>query len=150
MSILVRLQAESFDPGKESNLFLAKNTLAGAVVTFTGIVRSSKENPILSMTLEHYPELAFSQLQDFATLAQQRFNLTKTTLIHRYGELFPGDPIVQVMTMASHRREAFEGAQFVMDYLKTSAPFWKKELSANGESWVEATTIDDKAKQRWQ
>lgn len=149
MTIIVRLQTEKFDPGAESNRFISNNSSQGAVVTFTGIVRSSKSQPIISMTLEHYPALAQSQLETFATKAKQRFNLSKITLIHRYGELFPGAAIVQVMTMATHRKEAFEGAQFIMDFLKTDAPFWKKEKTATGHNWVEARQIDDEAKQRW-
>ena len=150
MSLIVRLQTEKFDPGAESNQFLSSNSTDGAAVTFTGIVRSPKTEPIISMTLEHYPSLAQSRLENIAAQAIPRFSLTKTTLIHRYGELFPGEAIVQVMTMATHRREAFEGAQFIMDFLKTDAPFWKKEKTANGHNWVEAVQKDDIAKQRWQ
>ncbi|MCF6327542.1 MAG: molybdenum cofactor biosynthesis protein MoaE [Devosiaceae bacterium] len=150
MPIIVRLQREKFDPGNESNQFLSGAISDGAAVTFTGIVRSPKTNPIISMTLEHYPELAQSQLEGFATQATNRFNLSKATIIHRYGEMVPGEPIVQVMTLSPHRKDAFEGAQFIMDFLKTDAPFWKKEKTVNGQSWVEAKDIDEKAKQSWQ
>jgi len=150
MTIIVRLQREKFDPGNESNRFLSAVTSDGAAVTFTGIVRSPKTNPIISMTLEHYPELAQSQLENFAEQATNRFNLSKTTLIHRYGEMVPGEPIVQVMTLSPHRSDAFEGAQFIMDFLKTDAPFWKKEKTASGNSWVESKKGDEKAKQSWQ
>jgi len=150
VSIIVRLQREKFDPGAQSNSFLAENISEGAAVTFTGIVRSTSDNPIISMILEHYPPMAQSQLESFANGAKQRFNLSKITLIHRYGELFPGEVIVQVMTLATHRKAAFEGAQFIMDFLKTDAPFWKKEQTNSGQNWVKAKTNDDEAKARWQ
>lgn len=149
MSIIVRLQTEIFDPGNESNQFLAGDNEAGAAVTFTGLVRSNKSAPILSLTLEHYPVLALSQLEGFAKQASQRFDLLGVTIIHRYGEMFPGEPIVQVMTLAPHRQAAFEGAQFIMDFLKTNAPFWKKETTISGETWVEAKATDDDAKAQW-
>ncbi len=101
------------------------------------------------MTLEHYPALAQNQLETIAGEALVRFELIKLKIIHRYGKLRPGAPIVQVMTLAPHRRAAFEGAEFLMDYLKTDAPFWKKEQSASGETWVEAKPGDDKARARW-
>ena len=150
MTITVRLQKEKFDPGKEASRFLRNTTSDGAAVTFTGIVRSPETDPIISMTLEHYPKLARSRLENFATQAMNRFSLSRVTIIHRYGELFPGDPIVQVMTLSPHRKAAFEGAQFIMDFLKTDAPFWKKEKTANGDRWVEAKIIDEKARQGWQ
>lgn len=149
MAIIVRLQSEIFDPGKETNLFLAGDSAAGAVVTFTGLVRSNAHNPITSLTLEHYPPLAQAQLENFANQAAKRFDLLKVTIIHRFGKMLPNEPIVQVMTLAPHRRAAFEGAEFIMDFLKTDAPFWKKETGANGEIWVEAKAYDDDAKDRW-
>ncbi len=149
MANIVRLQSEIFDPGDESNQFLAANSTAGAAVTFTGLVRSNRENPITSLTLEHYPALAQAQLEEFANNAAKRFNLLKVTVIHRFGKMRPNEPIVQVMTLAPHRRAAFEGAEYIMDFLKTDAPFWKKETGANGETWVEAKAKDDDAKDRW-
>jgi molybdopterin synthase catalytic subunit len=149
MNITVRLQSEIFDPGNESNLFLVGDTHAGAAVTFTGLVRSDPQNPITSLTLEHYPPLAQNQLENFATKASERFNLLKVTVIHRYGQMHPNEPIVQVMTLAPHRKAAFEGAEFIMDYLKTSAPFWKKETTTTGQSWIDAKAHDDDAKNRW-
>ncbi|VAW15768.1 Molybdopterin synthase catalytic subunit MoaE [hydrothermal vent metagenome] len=156
MSITVRLQAEIFDPGKESNAFLEtaeKSGIArgtGAMVTFTGLVRSCAKAPIISMTLEHYPPLAQAQLTRFAQKAIVRFDLFAIAIIHRFGEMKPGEPIVQVMALAPHRRAAFGGAEFVMDFLKTDAPFWKKELSKTGASWVAAKSNDDDARARWQ
>ena len=146
----IRVTTDSFDPGTETNIFLATATGAGAAVTFTGLVRSDPRDPIASLTLECYPELADSQIARIEAQAIARFGLMRTTIIHRYGTLKPGEPIVQVMTLAMHRKAAFEGAEFLMDYLKTDAPFWKKEAGANGEHWVEAKTSDDKAKGRWE
>lgn len=145
----VRLQAEPFDPGAETNAFMANWEGAGAVVTFTGLVRSAVDDPIVSMTLEHYPALAQSQLEALLTQAIARFSLLDGKIIHRHGTLYPGDPIVQVMTLAPHRSAAFEAANFLMDTLKTTAPFWKKEQRPDGESWVEAKTSDDLATERW-
>lgn len=145
----VRLQAEPFDPGAQANAFLARGKGAGASVTFTGLVRSTPDDPVASMTLEHYPELARHALEKLAADAMARFGLLDAEIIHRFGTLRPGEPIVQVMTLALHRHAAFEGANFLMDTLKTSAPFWKKEKRADGEVWVEAKASDDEAAARW-
>lgn len=145
----VTLQSAPFDPGALTNRFLARTAGAGAAVSFTGIVRSSVDDPILSMTLEHYPQLAQRQLQTLRDQAIVRFDLLDAEIIHRFGTLYPGEPIVQVMTLAPHRHAAFEGANFIMDTLKTSAPFWKKEQRPQGASWVEAKTTDDEAAARW-
>ncbi|HEY4202873.1 MAG TPA: molybdenum cofactor biosynthesis protein MoaE [Devosiaceae bacterium] len=145
----VRIEEARFDPGAESNLFLASNVGAGAAVTFTGLVRSQPADPIMALTLECYPELAIRQLESLGNEAVVRFGLIKYTVIHRYGRLLPGEPIVQVMTLAPHRDAAFKGAEFLMDYLKTDAPFWKKEATAEGDRWVEAKAADDTAKARW-
>src|SRR5690348_183891 len=117
----VRIQTESFDPGAEMSLFLEASAGAGAAVTFTGLVRSDARDPITSLTLECYPELAIAQIGEFEAKAVARFGLLRVAVIHRYGELRPGEPIVQVMTLAPHRRAAFEAAEFLMDYLKTDA-----------------------------
>jgi len=153
MGIIIRLQAEIFDPAKEADAFLKATNetgAAGAMVTFTGLVRSPPKAPIISLTLEHYPPLAQAQLERFAQTALERFDLLALTLIHRFGEMKPGEPIVQVMSLASHRRAAFAAAEFVMDFLKTDAPFWKKERRKNGQGWVEATSHDESARKRWQ
>ena len=146
----IRIQTETFDPGAETNLFLAQAAGAGAAVTFTGLVRSDPHDPITTLTLECYPELASSQLAIIEAHAIARFGLMRATIIHRSGALKPGEPIVQVMTLAPHRKAAFEGAEFLMDYLKTDAPFWKKEAGPNGERWVEHNGADDRAKARWE
>lgn len=146
----IRIQTEPFDPGRETNLFLAASAGAGAAVTFTGLVRSDPSDPVSTLTLECYPELATNQLDAIEATAVTRFGLLRATIIHRYGRLEPGEPIVQVMTLAPHRRAAFEGAEFLMDYLKTDAPFWKNEATATGTRWVEHNTEDDRARTRWE
>jgi molybdopterin synthase catalytic subunit len=145
----IRIQEAAFDPGAELNAFSELTEGAGAIVTFTGIVRSTPGDAISSLTLECYPELALNQIGNIAAEAHTRFGLLDEIVIHRYGTLEPGEPIVQVMTLAPHREAAFAAAQFLMDYLKTDAPFWKKEVTADGDRWVEATSADDKAKARW-
>ncbi|MBI4922070.1 MAG: molybdenum cofactor biosynthesis protein MoaE [Devosia nanyangense] len=145
----IRIITETFDPGAELNAFMAETAGAGAVATFTGLVRSDPVDPITTLTLECYPELAVSQIGAIEAEAVARFGLMRATVIHRYGTLRPGEPIVQVMTLASHRQAAFDGAQFLMDYLKTDAPFWKKEAAPGGERWVEHSAGDDRAKARW-
>lgn len=146
----VRLQEAPFDPGAETNAFLAATAGAGAAVTFTGLVRSRPDDPVSTLTLEVYPELAETQIARAIAEAVTRFGLLRAAVIHRFGTLATGEPIVQVMTLAPHRAAAFEGAEFLMDYLKTDAPFWKKEATPDGTRWVEARTEDDKARARWQ
>ncbi|WP_417583881.1 molybdenum cofactor biosynthesis protein MoaE [Pelagibacterium sp.] len=146
----VTLQSDAFDPGALFNTFLRAHTGAGAALTFTGLVRSTPADPITSMTLEHYPALARRQLEDLRAIAMTRFKLLDAEIVHRFGKLYPGDPIVQVMTLAPHRQAAFDGANFIMDTLKTTAPFWKKEEGAHGIRWVDAKDSDDKATARWQ
>jgi molybdopterin synthase catalytic subunit len=145
----IRIQEASFDPGAELNAFSELTEGAGAVVTFTGLVRSTPGDAIATLTLECYPELALNQIGEIVAQAHARFALLDEMVIHRYGTLSPGEPIVQVMTLAPHREAAFEAAQFLMDYLKTDAPFWKKEATASGEHWVEHRTVDEHAKARW-
>jgi len=149
VDVTIRLQEQAFDPGAETNAFRRGTTGSGAMVTFTGLVRSTAEAPIETLTLEHYPELAEAQLTDIATRAAGRFGLSAVSVIHRYGTMRPDEVIVQVMTLAPHRRAAFEGAEYVMDYLKTDAPFWKKETTPEGSRWIGATSADDKARNRW-
>ena len=146
----VRVETAPFDPGAESNAFLAAARGAGAAVTFTGLVRSLPDEPVTTLTLECYPELAMNQIGSIVAEAIGRFELLDATVIHRYGSLAAGEPIVQVMTLAPHRQAAFAGAEFLMDYLKTDAPFWKKERSPDGaEHWVEAKPHDADARARW-
>lgn len=145
----VRLQEAPFDPGAESNAFLAASAGAGAAVTFTGLVRSRPDDPVSTLTLECYTELAEAQIGKAIAEAVVRFGLIKASVIHRYGSLHPGAPIVQVMALAPHREAAFKGAEFLMDYLKTDAPFWKKEATPTGDRWVDAKEADDTARDRW-
>ena len=146
----VRVSPEPFDPGAETNAFLAAGHGAGAAVTFTGVVRSKPDDPITALTLECYPELAINQLTAIVDQAKARFGLLAATVIHRYGTLAPVEAIVQVMTLSPHRDAAFKGAEFLMDYLKTDAPFWKQETGPDGTHWVEAKAEDDAAKARWE
>ncbi|WDR04073.1 molybdenum cofactor biosynthesis protein MoaE [Devosia algicola] len=146
----VRVISQHFDPGEQINAFVKDHHGAGAAVTFTGLVRSSPSDPITTLTLECYPELAVNQLDAIRSEALTRFNLLAATIIHRYGTMKPGNPIVQVMTLAPHRGDAFDGAQFLMDYLKTDAPFWKKETGPAGTKWIESKSSDDRARARWE
>ncbi len=148
-AIVVKLQSEIFNPGDESNQFIKQADGGGAAVTFTGLVRSLADNPIKKMTLEHYPALAQKQLENMAQTALERFGLIKVKVIHRYGAMYPNEPIVQVMSLSAHRQAAFDGANFIMDWLKTDAPFWKFEEGENGAEWVAAKTVDDNAKDKW-
>lgn len=146
----VRIQTDAFDPGAEANAFLEHSAGAGAAVTFTGLVRSEPDDPVRALTLEVYPELAISQIGKAIDEAVARFGLLRASVIHRYGELSVGEPIVQVMALAPHRRAAFDGASFLMDYLKTDAPFWKKESTPDGDRWVASREEDDIARTRWE
>ena len=138
--IEVRIQAEPFDLGAEAAALTAGRTDIGAVVTFTGVVRD------VALTLEHYQGMTEAQLRAVADEAAARWPLLGGTVIHRFGTLAPGEPIVLVAVAASHRAAAFEAADFLMDWLKTRAPFWKHEA---GTGWVEAKASDDAAAARW-
>jgi len=145
----IRIDPAPFDPGAETNAFIAAANGAGAAVTFTGLVRSDPADPLTALTLECYPELAINQVAAMIADARVRFGLLDATVIHRYGRLLPGEPIVQVMTLAPHRKAAFAAAEFLMDYLKTDAPFWKQEESAAGTRWVEPKPDDDASRESW-
>ena len=147
--MFVRLQSEPFDPGAEANAFLKGREAAGAFVSFVGTVRSTPENPIETLTLEHYPALAQKQITRFADKAMARFDLIDIGVIHRFGTMAPGDVIVIVLALSAHRQAAFDGANYVMDWLKTDAPFWKRETGPDGESWVAAKDVDDAAREKW-
>lgn len=147
----VRVQREDFDIAEEVRRVAAGDTDVGAVVTFTGTVRGeAKGRPIVSMTLEHYPGMTEDELARIETEARARWPLAGSLIVHRYGELRPGDNIVLVVTASRHRQAAFEAAEFLMDFLKSRAPFWKKETDAAGSgSWVDARDTDEAAMQRW-
>jgi molybdopterin synthase catalytic subunit len=143
----IRLQTADFDAATETALLTRGRTDIGAVVTFTGICRG--DGAIAAMTLEHYPGMAEAEIARHVAEAEARWPLLGVTVIHRHGRLAPGDNIVLVVTTASHRGDAFAAAEFLMDYLKTRAPFWKKEERADSAGWVEAKSADDSAADRW-
>ncbi len=146
----VRVQREDFDVGAETRRLTAGRIDVGAIVTFTGTVRGGGDKQISSMTLEHYPGMTETELERVEAEAHRRWPLQATLIIHRYGELRPGENIVLVVTCSAHRQAAFQSAEFLMDYLKTRAPFWKKEARADGSGdWVDAREIDDEAAARW-
>lgn len=146
----VRLQREPFDVAAESAQLTGGRTDIGAVVTFTGICRGSEGGAELhALTLEHYPQMAEEEIARHVDTALGRWPLLGVTVIHRYGRLVPGDPIVLVATTSSHREAAFAAAEFLMDYLKTQAPFWKQVEYADKSNWVEAKVSDDAAAERW-
>ena len=148
----VRVQSEPFDVGAEVAALTAGREDAGGVVTFTGFVRGQADGRDLAvLTLEHYPGMTERELERIDDEARARFDLLGSTVIHRIGALSPGEPIVLVVTAAAHRRAAFEAAEFLMDYLKSRAPFWKKESFRDGsERWVDARDCDSAALERWQ
>lgn len=146
----IRLQEDDFDIAAEIARIARGRTDIGAVATFTGICRSDDAGQaVAAMTLEHYPGMAEAEIARHVAEAERRWPLMGVTVIHRYGRLRPGDNIVLVIAASSHRQDAFAAAEFLMDYLKTSAPFWKKEERADGASWVEARRSDDDAAERW-
>jgi molybdopterin synthase catalytic subunit len=149
--LAVRVQQADFDLGAEVRRLTSGRTDIGAIVTFTGTMRASNDGDAVSgMTLEHYPGMTEGELARVETEANARWPLQASLIVHRIGALRPGDNIVLVVTASAHRQAAFEAAEFLMDYLKTSAPFWKKEQGADGtERWVEARQSDDRAAERW-
>lgn len=144
----VRVQEAVFDTGAELNTFAAQVAGAGAIVSFTGIVRDVAGG-LQHMMIEHYPGMTESAIAGMVAEAQTRWHLTDALVIHRYGQLAPGAPIMMVATASSHRADAFAAADFLMDYLKSRAPFWKKEVTADGADWVAATDADEDALKRW-
>ncbi len=146
----VRVQQHDFDVGAEIAALRAGNLNVGAVATFIGTVRDLNEGAgVSAMTLEHYPGMTERALEDICMQARARWNILDALVIHRYGALAPGDQIVLVVVTSAHRGEAFAACEFIMDYLKTQAPFWKKERTPHGERWVEARESDDEAAARW-
>ena len=144
------VQAEPFDVGAEHERLSDGCAGAGALANFVGVVRSTAERPITALTLEHYPGMTEAMLEKISQQAVARFRLLGCTVIHRFGTLVPGDGIVLVLTAASHRQAALEGTAFLIDWLKTKAPFWKKEhLAAGNDVWIEARSADDAAAERW-
>jgi molybdopterin synthase catalytic subunit len=145
----IRIQWEDFDAGREAERLTAGRTDVGAVVTFTGLCRD-EAGALAALELEHYPGMAEEEIGRIAADAEARWPLMGLTIVHRYGKLLPGAQIVLVVAASAHRHAAFEAASFLMDYLKTQAPFWKKGHRANArDSWVEARSEDDAAARRW-
>ena len=150
MALDIRVQADAFDYGAECGGFAEACTGAGAVVTFAGIVRDLDAGAGLKvMEIEHYPGMTERALTAIAEEAQARWDLAEVLVIHRHGPLRVGERIMMVATAARHRKAAFEAAEFVMDWLKTKAPFWKKETTPEGAAWVDAREADDEAAARW-
>jgi molybdopterin synthase catalytic subunit len=148
MKIVVR--SEAFDLGAEVDAMRRGRTDIGAIASFVGLARDMNEGSgVAAMTLEHYPGMTEKALGRLVEEAKSRWALLDVTVIHRIGRLLPGDPIVLVAVASSHRGEAFAACEFIMDYLKTRAPFWKKEETPAGERWVEARASDDAAAARW-
>ncbi|MFN3642128.1 MAG: molybdenum cofactor biosynthesis protein MoaE [Gemmobacter sp.] len=145
----IRVQAAPFDFGAEASAFAASSRGAGAVVTFAGLVRDDT-GTLAAMEIEHYPGMTERALSAIAVEARARWALTAVLVIHRHGRLVPGEIIMMVATAAPHRGDAFAAAEFLMDYLKSRAPFWKKELLAGGAAWVAARGADEAALRRWQ
>lgn len=148
--LTIRIQDGDFDIAREIAQLTKGRTDIGAVVSFSGICRGSEGGEdIVALTLEHYPGMAEAEIRRHAEEAMSRWPLQGLTIIHRYGRITAGQNIVLVVTASQHRQAAFAAAEFLMDYLKTSAPFWKREESASGTGWVEARSVDEAAAARW-
>jgi molybdopterin synthase catalytic subunit len=147
---MIRVQTEDFDVGAEIEALTAGKTHIGGVVSFTGLVRDfAGDGSVGTMTLEHYPGMTERMLSEIDAEACRRWPLDASLVIHRHGPLNPGDRIVLVLTASAHRQAAFEAAEFLVDWLKTKAPFWKREAGPEGARWVEAKAEDDQAAARW-
>lgn len=151
MSVTVRIQREAFDASAESAKLTRGRTDVGAIVTFTGVCRGDESGkPIAALTLEHYPGMAEQEITRHVDEARGRWPLLGVTVIHRHGRIAPGEDIVLVVTASAHREAAFAAAEFLMDFLKARAPFWKQVDAAGKTNWVEARETDDKLAARWQ
>jgi molybdopterin synthase catalytic subunit len=147
---MISVQSEDFDSGAEIENMCAGRSDLGAVVSFTGLVRGGPvDDPLLAMIVEHYPGMTEKALAEIEARARARWPLTEVLIVHRFGQLKPGERIVLVTVGAAHRQAAFEAASFLMDYLKTRAPFWKREIRASGVHWVEARAEDGANSARW-
>ena len=149
-NVTIRVQESDFDIAREISALTAGRSDIGAVVSFTGICRGSEDDAsIVALTLEHYPGMAETEIGRHAETAMSRWELSGIRVIHRIGRITPGENIVLVVTASKHRQAAFEAAEFLMDYLKSNAPFWKRVEAADGASWIEARDHDDAAAARW-
>jgi molybdopterin synthase catalytic subunit len=148
--VAVRIQTKDFDAGAEMAALRLNNAKIGAVASFIGVCRDANDGTaVTKMTLEHYPGMTERALEKIVAEAKARWDLMEVLVVHRVGELKPGDQIVLVVVTGAHRGEAFAACEFIMDYLKTRAPFWKKEETPQGARWVEARASDDEAAERW-
>ena len=148
--VTIRIQTGDFDVSHEIAALTASRTDIGAVVTFSGICRGPEAgDATTALTLEHYPGMAEAEIARHADEAMSRWPLTGVTIVHRVGRILPGENIMVVLTASAHRQAAFQAAEFLMDYLKAHAPFWKREETAEGAGWVAAKTDDDDAAARW-
>ena len=147
---MIRVQREAFDIGAELAALTAGRTDIGALASFVGLVRDHAEAPITAMALEHYPGMTERKLAEIEAEALARWPLQASLIVHRYGRMLPGEPIVLVATASPHRAAALEACAFLIDWLKTKAPFWKLEETAEARRWVEARSADDQAAARWQ
>jgi molybdopterin synthase catalytic subunit len=146
----VRIQTEDFDAGAEMARMRAGNPAIGAIASFVGVVRDVNEGDRVSeMTLEHYPGMTEKSIEEIVQQARGRWNVLDALVVHRVGRLEPTDQIVLVIVASGHRGDAFAACEFIMDYLKTRAPFWKKESTPQGSRWVDARATDDLAAERW-
>ena len=149
-NVTIRIQEADFDVGREISALTAGRGDIGAVVSFSGICRGSEDGAdIAALTLEHYPGMAEAEITRHADIAMSRWPLSGIRVIHRVGRITPGENIVLVVTASKHRQPAFEAAEFLMDYLKANAPFWKRVDGRDGANWVEARNHDDAAAARW-
>lgn len=146
--MIIRVQQELFDAGAELNAFAKDRPDVGAIVTFTGVVRDVAGG-LQKMEIEHYPGMTVKAIESIAAQAAERWSLADVLVIHRYGLLRATDPIMMVATASKHRADAFAAADFLMDYLKSRAPFWKKETTGDGAAWVAAKDEDEVALDRW-
>lgn len=148
---MIKVQQDDFDLGQEYTALRRRSQSPGAIVTFSGLVRDfSGDENITGMELEHYPGMTEKSLDAIAKQARERWQLDQVTVIHRVGKLLPDDQIVFVGVSSAHRGDAFAACEFIMDFLKTQAPFWKKEFTSDGAYWVEAKTSDVQTAERWQ
>ncbi|MBL4811630.1 MAG: molybdenum cofactor biosynthesis protein MoaE [Rhodobacteraceae bacterium] len=146
--MFVRVEASSFDPGTELTRFTAAAQGAGAVVSFTGLVRDL-DGTLVAMEIEHYPGMTLKAVEAMAQQAKTRFSLTDVLIIHRYGRLLSNEPIMMVAAASPHRADAFAAADYLMDWLKSRAPFWKKEITQSGAQWVASKATDETSLSRW-
>ena len=147
--MLIRVQQQDFDIAAVNRELCAGRSDIGAIASFIGLVRDLPQNHLQKMTLEHYPGMTEKSLTKIVETAQQRWEILDAAIIHRVGDLKPADQIVLVSVVSAHRKAAFAACEFIMDYLKTDAPFWKKETDEKGESWVEAKASDSEARGKW-